>query len=69
MLTPHGTCVEQLIVITHLYEGVFDLKWPFQRGGELNNLLESLDIEIEIRQLYRRLSIPAVIEEMEEENE
>ncbi len=29
--------------------------------------MESLDIEIEIRQLYRRLSIPAVIDEVEEE--
>src|SRR6266581_143976 len=29
----------------------------------------SLDIEIEIRQLYRRLSIPAVIEQVEEEGE
>lgn len=31
--------------------------------------LESLDIEIEVRQLYRRLAIPAVVEQVAEENE
>ncbi len=31
--------------------------------------MESLDIEIEIRLLYRRLSIPAEIDEVEEEKE
>src|SRR6266700_1222648 len=31
--------------------------------------LASLDIEIGVRQLYRRLSIPAVVEQVEEEGE
>ncbi|GAC1350318.1 MAG: hypothetical protein NVS3B14_12920 [Ktedonobacteraceae bacterium] len=30
--------------------------------------LTSLDIEIEVRQLYRRLSIPAMVEKVEEED-
>jgi len=43
--------------------------WLYQQYGAGQSFrLESLDIEIEIRQLYRRLSIPAVIEEVEEEN-
>ncbi len=44
--------------------------WLYQQYGAGQSFhLESLDIEIEIRQLYRRLSIPAVIEQVEEENE
>jgi hypothetical protein len=35
-----------------------------QKLGEAN-----LDIEIGVRQLYRRLSIPAVVEQVEEEGE
>ena len=31
--------------------------------------LMSLDIEIEVRQLYRRLAIPTMVEQVEEENE
>src|SRR5215469_11261812 len=44
--------------------------WLYQQYGAGQNFrLESLDIEIEVRQLYRRLSIPAVVEPVEEENE
>jgi Uma2 family endonuclease len=44
--------------------------WLYQQYGAGQNFrLESLDIEIEVRQLYRRLSIPAVIDQVEEENE
>jgi len=40
-----------------------------QYGGGQSFHLASLDIEIGVRQLYRRLSIPAVIEQVEEEGE
>ncbi len=40
-----------------------------QYGGEQSFHLASLDIEIGVRQLYRRLSIPAVVEQVEEEGE
>ena len=44
--------------------------WLYQQYGAGQSFhLESLDIEIEIPQLYRRLSIPAVIQQLEEENE
>src|SRR5438876_2091730 len=47
-----------------------DTGWLYQQYGAGQSFrLESLDIEIEIHQLYRRLSIPAVIEHVEEENE
>jgi Uma2 family endonuclease len=47
-----------------------DTGWLYQQYGTGQSFrLESLDIEIEIRQLYRRLSIPAVIEHVEEEKE
>ena len=39
-----------------------------QYGAGQSFLLTSLDIEIEVRQLYRRLSIPAMVEEVEEED-
>ena len=39
-----------------------------QYGAGQNFYLSSLDIEIEVRQLYRRLSIPAMIEQVEEED-
>src|SRR5437867_11505105 len=39
-----------------------------QYGAEQSFFLTSLDIEIEVRQLYRRLSIPAVVKEVEEED-
>ena len=39
-----------------------------QYGAGQSFLLASLDIEIEVRQLYRRLTIPAVVEEVEEED-
>ena len=44
--------------------------WLYQQYGAGQSFhLVSLDIGIEVRQLYRRLSIPAVIEPVEEENE
>src|SRR5436305_2408382 len=44
--------------------------WLYQQYGAGQSFhLVSLDIEIEVRQLYRRLSIPAVVEQVEEENE
>lgn len=42
--------------------------WLYQQYGAGQSFhLTSLDIEIEVRQLYRRLSIPAAVEQMEEE--
>ena len=40
----------------------------YQYGARQSFLLGSLDIEIEVRQLYRRLSIPAVVEQDVEED-
>ena len=43
--------------------------WIYQQYGAGQVFsLTSLDIEIEVRQLYRRLSIPAVVEEVEDED-
>src|SRR5438105_8575127 len=39
-----------------------------QYGAGQNFFLTSLDVEIEVRQLYRRLSTPAVVKEVEEED-
>jgi hypothetical protein len=47
-----------------------DTGWLYQQYEAGRSFrLESLDIEIEMRQLYRRLSIQVGIEEVEEENE
>ena len=44
--------------------------WLYQQYGAGQHFhLASLDIEIEVRQLYRRLAIPAVVEQVAEENE
>lgn len=44
--------------------------WLYQQYGAGQSFhLASLDIGIEVRQLYRRLSIPAVVEQVEEEDE
>jgi Uma2 family endonuclease len=44
--------------------------WLYQQYGAGQSFrLVSLDIEIKVLQLYRRLSIPAVIEQVEEEKE
>src|SRR2546426_5806690 len=44
--------------------------WLYHQYGAGQSFhLRSLDIEIEVRQLYRRLFIPAVVEQVEEEGE
>ena len=44
--------------------------WLYQQYGTGQSFhLVSLDIEIEVRQLYRRLSVPAAVEPVEEANE
>jgi Uma2 family endonuclease len=44
--------------------------WLYQQYGAGQSFyLVSLDIEIEVRQLYRRLAVPAAVEQVEEENE
>jgi Uma2 family endonuclease len=43
--------------------------WLYQQyGAGQSFFLKSLDISIEVSQLYRRLTIPALVEEVEEEN-
>ena len=43
--------------------------WIYQQyGAEQSFLLASLDSKIEVRQVYRRLSIPAVVDLTEEDN-
>ena len=43
--------------------------WGYhQYGAGQSFFLKSLDIEIEVRQLYRRLAVPVVIEEIEQED-
>jgi Uma2 family endonuclease len=67
--------IREIIFISQVIQRVeifsrYDTGWLYQQYGAGQSFrLESLDIEIEIRQLYRRLSIPAVIEEVEEEKE
>jgi len=67
--------IQEIIFISQIIQRVeifsrSDTGWLYQQYGAGQSFhLESLDIEIEIPQLYRRLSIPAVIEHMEEENE
>ena len=67
--------IQEIIFISQMIQRVeilsrSDTGWLYQQYGAGQSFhLESLDIEIEIRQLYRRLSIPAVIEQVEEENE
>jgi len=44
--------------------------WLYHQYGAGQSFhLRSLDIEIEVRQLYRRLLIPAVVEQVKEEGE
>ena len=43
--------------------------WMYhQYGAGQSFFLTSLDVEIEVRQLYRRLSLPAMVKEVEEED-
>ena len=44
--------------------------WLYQQYEAGQSIhLTSLDVTVEVKQLYRRLSIPAVVEQVEEENE
>ena len=67
--------IQEIIFISQVIQRVeifsrSDTGWLYQQYGAGQSFrLESLDIEIEIRQLYRRLSIPAVFEQVEEEDE
>src|SRR5947209_20440860 len=67
--------IREIIFISQIIQRVeifsrSDTGWLYQQYGAGQSFrLESLDIEIEIHQLYRRLSIPAVIEQVQEENE
>ena len=67
--------IQEIIFISQIIQRVeifarSDTGWLYQQYGAGQSFhLESLDIEIEIRQLYRRLSIPAVIEQVKEEDE
>jgi Uma2 family endonuclease len=67
--------IQEIIFLSQIIQRVeifsrSDAGWLYQQYGAGQSFhLESLDIEIEIHQLYRRLSIPAVIEQVEEEKE
>ena len=67
--------IQEIVFISQIIQRVeifsrSDTGWLYQQYGAGQSFhLESLDIEIEMRQLYRRLSIPAVIEQVEKENE
>jgi Uma2 family endonuclease len=67
--------IQEIVYISQVIQRVelfsrSDTGWLYQQYSSGQSFrLESLDIEIEIRQLYRRLSIPAVIEPVEEEDE
>jgi Uma2 family endonuclease len=67
--------IQEIVFISQIIQRVeifsrSDTGWLYQQYGAGQSFhLESLDIEIEMRQLYRRLSIPAVIEQVEEKNE
>src|SRR6266704_4667324 len=66
--------IQELIFISQMIQRVevfsrSTTDWIYhQYGAGQSFFLTSLDIEIEVRQLYRRLSIPAVVEEVEEED-
>src|SRR6266480_6506477 len=67
--------IQEIIFISQMIQRVevfsrSTTDWIYhQYGAGQSFFLTSLDIEIEVRQLYRRLSIPAVVEEVEEEGE
>ena len=66
--------IQEIIFISQIIQRVevfsrSTTDWIYhQYGARQSFFLTSLDIEIEVRQLYRRLSIPAVVEEVEEED-
>ncbi len=65
--------IQEIIFISQVIQRVevFSRSTPgwlyHQYGAGQSFLLRSLDIVIEIRQLYRRLAIPVVVEQVEEE--
>jgi Uma2 family endonuclease len=65
--------IQEIIFISQIIQRVevfsrSTTDWIYhQYGAGQSFFLTSLDIEIEVHQLYRRLSIPAVVEEVEEE--
>ena len=67
--------IQEIIFISQIIQRVeifsrSETGWLYQQYGSGQSFhLESLDIEIEMSQLYRRLSIPAAIEQVEKENE
>jgi Uma2 family endonuclease len=67
--------IQEIVFISQVIQRVelfsrSDTGWLYQQYGAGQSFhLESLDIEVDTPQLYRRLSIPAIIEQVEEENE
>ena len=65
--------IQEIIFISQIIQRVevfsrSTTDWIYHQYGSGQSIfLTSLDIEIEVRQLYRRLSIPAVVKEVEEE--
>jgi Uma2 family endonuclease len=65
--------IQEIIFISQVIQRVevfsrSTIDWIYHQYGSGQSIfLTSLDVEIEVRQLYRRLSIPAVVKEAEEE--
>lgn len=66
--------IQEIIFISQAVQRVevfsrADGDWLYRQYGAGQSFhLASLDIEIEVRQFYRRLSIPAIVEQVEEES-
>ena len=67
--------VQEIVLISQVIQRVelfsrSTAAWLYQQYGAGQSFhLHSLDIEIEVRQLYRRLSIPAVVEQVDDEKD
>jgi Uma2 family endonuclease len=67
--------IQEIILISQIIQRVEVFSrsaggWIYHQYGAGESIfLASLDIEIEVRQLYRRLSIPAAVKEVEEEDD
>jgi Uma2 family endonuclease len=65
--------IQEIIFISQIIQRVeifsrSTTDWIYrQYGAGQSFFLTSLDVEIEVHQLYRRLSIPSVVKEVEEE--
>ena len=67
--------IQEIVLISQYIQRIevftrSDTGWLYQQYGAGQSIhLASLNVTIEVKQLYRRLSIPAVVKQVEEENE